>query len=449
MPAAPSSPIGPAVGQLLAAARALGREGKGVLPLLAAFPDPRARRGVRHPVAVVLGLAVCAVLAGARSFVAIAEWAADADQATLDGLGVTGVVPCESTFRRVLQSLDADALDDAAGAWAQQRTAPVPGGRRLIAVNGKTLRGSAAAGQPGRHLLAALDHDRGVVLGQVDVQAKTNEIPMFAMLLDRIDLAGAVVTADALHAQSGHAQYLAGLRRAHYLITVKRNQPSLHAQLAGLPWRQIPAADIQHDQRARPGRAALPESHRRSRRYCLPARRPGHPGRAPPASAERQEQKEMVRPDRIRGHLADGNPGQPGPARRHPARPLVNRGQSALGTRCHLRRGSIADPHPQRPPGHGQPPQPRHHDPAPDRPRKHRSRTALLRQAPHPATPNDHALLTAKGLCRCPGSPAAAASARRGLGVLLWAGVIYLSSFPNKVMLQALSRRCHTGSDEN
>jgi predicted transposase YbfD/YdcC len=245
MPAAPSSPIGPAVGQLLAAARALGRDGKGVLPLLAAFPDPRARRGVRHPVAVVLGLAVCAVLAGARSFVAIAEWAADADQATLAGLGVRGVVPCESTFRRVLQSLDADALDDAAGAWAQQRTAPAPGGRRLIAVDGKTLRGSGTAGQPARHLLAALDHDQGVVLGQVDVQAKTNEIPMFAMLLDRIDLAGAVITADALHAQSAHAQYLAGQRRAHYLITVKRNQPGLHAQLAGLPWRQIPAADIQ------------------------------------------------------------------------------------------------------------------------------------------------------------------------------------------------------------
>lgn len=247
MPAAPSSPISPAVGQLLAAARALGRDGKGVLPLLAAFPDPRARRGVRHPVGVVLGLAVCAVLAGARSFVAIAERAADADQATLAGLGVTGAVPCESTFRRVLQSLDAEALDDAAGAWAQQRTAPAPGGRRLIAVDGKTLRGSAAGGQPGRHLLAALDHDRGVVRGQVDVQAKTNESPMFAMLLDRIDLAGAVITADALHAQSAHVQYLAGQRRAHYLITVKRNQPGLHAQLAGLPWRQIPSADIQQD----------------------------------------------------------------------------------------------------------------------------------------------------------------------------------------------------------
>jgi predicted transposase YbfD/YdcC len=247
MPAAPSSLIDPAIGQLVAAAQVLGAGQSRLLQVLAAVPDPRARRGVRHRLAVILGLAVCAVLAGARSFTAIAEWAADADRATLDALGAKGVVPCESTFRRTLQSLDADALDDAAGAWAQQRTAPAPGARRVIAVDGKTLRGSAAAGEPGRHLLAALDHAAGVVLGQVDVEAKTNEIPMFTTLLDRIGLAGAVITADAMHAQRAHAEYLTGQRGAHYILTVKRNQPGLHARLAGLPWRQIPAADIQRD----------------------------------------------------------------------------------------------------------------------------------------------------------------------------------------------------------
>jgi DDE_Tnp_1-associated len=172
MPAASSSLTGPAIGQLLTAAQALGAERARLLAVLAAVPDPRARRGVRHQLAVILSLALCAVLAGARSFTAIAEWAADADQATRDALGVTGVVPCESTFRQTLQNLDADALDDAAGAWAQQRTAPAAGTRRMIAVDGKTLRGSGVAGGPGRHLLSALDHAHGVVLGQVDVEAK-------------------------------------------------------------------------------------------------------------------------------------------------------------------------------------------------------------------------------------------------------------------------------------
>ncbi|SRR6266566_5978345 len=248
MLAAPSSPIDPAISQLLAVAQFLDQGPARLLPVLAAVPDPRARRGVRHRLAVILGLTVCAVLAGARSFTAIAEWAADADQGTRDALGVTGAVPCESTFRRTLQHLDADALDAAAGSWAQQRTAPAPGRRRMIAVDGKTLRGSGTADGPGRHLLAALDHAHGVVLGQVDVEAKTNEIPMFATVLDRIDLAGAVITADALHAQRAHAEYLVTRRQAHYLITVKRNQPGLHAQLAALPWRQIPIA---HDARER------------------------------------------------------------------------------------------------------------------------------------------------------------------------------------------------------
>ena len=75
------------------------------------------------------------------------------------------------------------------------RTAPAAGARRMIAVDGKTLRGSGVAGGLRRHLLAGLDHAHGVVLGQAAVEAKTNEIPMFATLLDRVGLAGAVVTA--------------------------------------------------------------------------------------------------------------------------------------------------------------------------------------------------------------------------------------------------------------
>ncbi len=242
MPAPPSSLIDPAIGHLVEVAAETSEGQPGLLAVLARVADPRHRRGVRHRLTGILGLALCAVVAGARSFTAIAEWAADADGQTLRVLGVAGRVPSESTFRRTLQRLDADAFDDLAGAWAQQVTVPGPGQRRVIAVDGKTLRGSACGGDPGDHLLAALDHVHGAVLGQVEVGAKTNEIPMFPVLLDRIDITGAVITADAMHAQRGHATYLAG-RGAHFLLTVKRNQPGLHAQLAALPWRQVPVAD--------------------------------------------------------------------------------------------------------------------------------------------------------------------------------------------------------------
>src|SRR5438552_2656460 len=160
MPAPSSSPTDPAVGHL--AGLAEGADGPlGVLAMLARVADPRHRRGVRHRLAVILGLAVCAVLAGARSFTAIAEWAADADAQTLARLGVTGAVPSESTFRRTLKRLDADAFDALAGQWAAQRAVPGPGQRRVIAVDGQTLRGSSDGQQPGHHLLAALDHAHG------------------------------------------------------------------------------------------------------------------------------------------------------------------------------------------------------------------------------------------------------------------------------------------------
>ena len=223
MPALPSSPVNPAPGHLVRLAADAAGEQRGLPEVLARVADPRHRRGVRHRLAGILGLALCAVVAGARSFTAIAEWAADADRQTLHVLGVTGRVPSESTFRRTLQRLDAGAFDDLAGAWAQQATVPGPGQRRVIAVDGKTLRGSASGGEPGDHLLAALDHVHGAVLGQVEVGAKTNEIPMFPLLLGRIDITGAVITADAMHAQRGHATYVAG-RGAHYVLTVKRNQ---------------------------------------------------------------------------------------------------------------------------------------------------------------------------------------------------------------------------------
>jgi predicted transposase YbfD/YdcC len=96
------------------------------------------------------------------------------------------------------------------------------------------------------HLLAAATHRDALVLGQVEVGAKTNEIPMFAPLLDGladagIDLARAVITVDALHTQRAHAQYLHE-RGAGFVFTVKHNQPGLFAALDALPWSQTPIA---------------------------------------------------------------------------------------------------------------------------------------------------------------------------------------------------------------
>ena len=238
MPACPSSPIDPVVDQLVDLADELDLDRPELLAALRSVPDPRHRRGIRHSVGAILAIAACAVLTGARSFTAIAGWAADTGSAALAALGVGPVVPCESTIRRTLQRLDGDALDTAIGAWAARRT-QLPGRRRFIAVDGKSVRGAIGPTGVCRHLMAAITHHDGVVLGQVNVDVKTNEIPLFSVLLDRIDITGAVITADALHVQRAHAHYLHA-RDAHYLLTVKANQPTLLAQLQSLPWQQVP-----------------------------------------------------------------------------------------------------------------------------------------------------------------------------------------------------------------
>jgi predicted transposase YbfD/YdcC len=217
-----------------------------LLAALQSVPDPRKRRGVRHGLSGILTIAGCAVVAGARSFVAIAEWAAAATPAALTRLGVTGQAPSESTIRRTINRVDANGLDLVIGAWAALR-ARTPGRFRVIAVDGKSLRGSAGAGARCRHLLSAPTHAGGLVLGQLDVDLKTNEIPMFSKLLDNIELLGTIVTADALHCQKDHARYLVEERGAHYLLTVKGNQPTLRKQLAGLPWADVPVTHTQLD----------------------------------------------------------------------------------------------------------------------------------------------------------------------------------------------------------
>lgn len=231
----------------------------GLAAALSTVTDPRKRRGVRHGLVTLLSVAVCAVAAGARSFVAIAEWAADLPLDTAAALGISAATPSESAIRRVVQRLDPDRFDTAISAWIQQRTRALPpaGRRRALAVDGKTLRGSRTAtsgsdiggsGEGARHLLAVIDHDTGTVLGQRNVAGKTNEITEFVPLLDTLtglnptgDLTGMVITADALHTQRDHVEQLHA-RGAHWLLTVKGNQPTLHRQLAGLPWHQVKAS---------------------------------------------------------------------------------------------------------------------------------------------------------------------------------------------------------------
>ena len=257
MPATPSSLIPTALTHLVQADRGQLQDAVApdLLAYLATVPDPRAARGRRHPLVAILALAAAAVLAGARSIAAIAEWAADAPQPVRAALGARHhspghfAVPAEATIRRTLARLDADALAAAVGAWLAERDrdCPRPAGsrRRAVAVDGKTVRGARAANADGRpaHLLACMDHTTRAVLAQRQVGGAPEEVPAFAPLLAPLDLAGVVVTADALQTHPDAAEFLVREKRAHYLFMVKANQPTLLARCQRLPWHRVPELD--------------------------------------------------------------------------------------------------------------------------------------------------------------------------------------------------------------
>ena len=212
--------------------------------VLEGVTDPRDRRGVRHPLVSVGCLAVTGILAGCRSLTAIWEHAADLEPADLGALGLEEgrALPSESTIRRVLKDLDPAGLDARLTSWFFTRTGTIAG-RRVIAVDGKTMRGARTGSNPAPHLLAALDQAAGTALTQRRVADKSNEIPALPELLAPLDLDGAVVTADAMHTQTDTAQWIIS-RGAHYVLTVKNNQPGLKRALKKLPWKDVPSTSV-------------------------------------------------------------------------------------------------------------------------------------------------------------------------------------------------------------
>ncbi len=193
--------------------------------------DPRSRHGKRHPLHVVICVCVCAVLCGCRSYRGIGDWSHSLSREELKRFGSNRETPpSEPTIRRVLQGIDADKFDQVIGEWLLEQQVFKSGtglNGCAIAIDGKTVRGSHNGNQKAIHLLGAVIHKEGVVIAQERVDEKTNEIKHVKPLLEKIDIKGVVVTADALHTQKEIANFLVKEKKADYLFTVKGNQPAL------------------------------------------------------------------------------------------------------------------------------------------------------------------------------------------------------------------------------
>jgi predicted transposase YbfD/YdcC len=240
---------------------------RGLYERLGEIIDHRKKRGVRHELATILLVCAAAMLSGCHNATEIAEWAGALPDDMRKRLHCrrspsTGLLvsPSLSTVQRALHAIDREALDRIVCEMLAERVAAQRLTERAaqpdddegcvddgddetgddgeqavemhgIAVDGKSLRGAIQPDGRAVHLLSALTHDKRVVIGQQEVDHKTNEIKLFRPLLEDLDIEGALVTADAMHTQDDHARFLVEEKKAQFLLIVKENQPSLYNEV--------------------------------------------------------------------------------------------------------------------------------------------------------------------------------------------------------------------------
>ena len=182
-----------------------------LMDMLAEVPDPRNKKGKRHPLASVLALTVVGLLCGQRSWTQIAKWAR-LHPNLRKVLGFTAKqTPAASTFHYLYQRLDITALEKTLTQWTTQTLARLnisTDALKGLAIDGKTLGNSHVEDARRTHLLAALLHEVGIPIAECAVSEKTNEIPVSIELLKTFDVTGLVITTDALLTQRKFCQHI-------------------------------------------------------------------------------------------------------------------------------------------------------------------------------------------------------------------------------------------------
>ena len=202
---------------------------------LADVPDFRQAQGRRYELLPVLLLCCVAVMCGARSQAAIADWGQNYGTRWLTRLGIhRRRGPSQPTLHRIFKALDGALFEQCVTRWAEQvlaSCAGAPTALEALSIDGKSLRGSAQQGAPESHLLGAVSQRLGLVVAQLAVTDKSHEAGKIESLLAALVLEGRVVTCDALHTHASVAQtIMAG--GGDYLLPVKDNQPLLRQDIA-------------------------------------------------------------------------------------------------------------------------------------------------------------------------------------------------------------------------
>jgi len=213
----------------------VAKEQSRLVAVLAAVPDPRRQcRNLWHPLVDVLVLGFCGVLCGCDDFVEIEVFGRSKEAFFRRFLELPHGIPSHDTFRRVFQAVCPQALQRCLIQWLRDlRPTDLAADEEVVAIDGKTLRRTFDRAQKlgALHLVSAWATANGLTLGQVAVDAKSNEITAIPHLIELLDLKDCVVTIDAAGCQKDIAAHIVA-KEADYVLALKENQPTLHAQVA-------------------------------------------------------------------------------------------------------------------------------------------------------------------------------------------------------------------------
>jgi len=199
-----------------------------LITILREVPDPRIDRSKDHQLTDILVIALCTILVGGDSFYDMEEFA----EVRLDWLKtflpLPNGAPSHDTFNRVFQALDHNQLADSLSRWTQ--SVRVVLGGEVVALDGKSLRRALDQGESFRTIVSAWATESGLLLGQRKVRDKSNEITAVPELLRVLELAGCIVTADAMHCQKNIAKEIIEAD-ADYVLALKGNQGTAFAEI--------------------------------------------------------------------------------------------------------------------------------------------------------------------------------------------------------------------------
>jgi predicted transposase YbfD/YdcC len=220
--------------------------------------DPRATRRCDHQLIDILVIAAIAVIACAESWEDIELYGRSKQAWLKTFLALPNGIPSHDTFRRVFMLIDPDAFESCFARWAQSLTSKVE--REVVAIDGKTVRrsGSRRHDHGPLHLVSAWASDQGLVLGQREVDGKSNEITAIPELLDTLHLEGAIVTLDAMGCQKDIAARIRA-KGADYLLALKANHGHAFEAAQG----HFERTCFSHGSGGRPAADAFDDSHGR------------------------------------------------------------------------------------------------------------------------------------------------------------------------------------------